>query len=33
MKHYVEDNQDKHWEIKPVIPDDVIVLQKRISEF
>ena len=33
MKHYVEDSQDKHWETKPIIPDKVIVLQKRISEF
>ena len=33
MKHYVEDSQDKHWETKPIIPDKVIVLQKRINEF
>ena len=33
MKHYVEDSQDKHWETKLIIPDKVIVLQKRINEF
>lgn len=33
MKHYVEESQDKHWETKNIIPDNVIVLQKRINEF
>lgn len=33
IKHYVEESQDKYWETKPIIPDEVIVLQKRINEF
>jgi len=33
MKQYVEESQDKHWEIKPKLPKEVIVLQKRINEF
>ena len=33
MKNYVVESQDKHWEKKSVMPDKVIVLQKRINEF
>src|SRR4030042_4206930 len=33
MKHYVEDCQDKHWETKSQKKNEVVVLQKRISEF
>ena len=29
----VEECQEKHWETKSAIPDEVIVLQKRINEF
>jgi putative transposase len=33
MKHYVEESQEKHWETKPIIQDEVVVLQRRINEF
>ena len=33
MKHYVEDCQDKHWETKSPKKNEVVILQKRISEF
>jgi len=33
MKHYVEESQDKHWETKEAITENVVVLQKRINEF
>jgi putative transposase len=33
MKHYVEECQEKHWETKSPKQKEVIVLQKRISEF
>ena len=33
MRHYVEQSQDKHWQTQEVVNREVVVLQKRISEF
>ena len=33
MKHYVEEAQEKHWEKKTHIQEQVVVLQKRINDY
>lgn len=33
MKHYVEESQEKHWEIKSIKQESAIILQKNLYDF
>jgi len=33
MKHYVEESQEKHWEVKTIKQEQAIILQKNLFDF